>query len=142
MGCDIHAVIQVKKADGKWVVSDWDPLKTPRQYSSFAIMAGVRNHFQHPLIPICEPKGLPEDIGFIHGEEDEHKWLGDHSFSWLTLKELREWKYWGELIPNYDGKNYFQSCWAGAQLQYWMEEIAGFESVNEEDIRIVFGFDN
>ena len=117
MGCDIHMIAQVRdKYDHKWKnlpnkVYDW------RSYNTFAILADVRNGRGFAGIktgegyqPISQPKGLPEEIDLAdEGEsaklyeyewyKDEPgkfitRWLGDHSHSYLTLKELED--YWKE----------------------------------------------
>lgn len=76
-----------------------------RNYNLFAILANVRNRFDFK--PISEPRGLPDDLSpavrkltgeaesdpldaEVIGEDDESSDvdLGDHSQSWLTLREL------------------------------------------------------
>jgi hypothetical protein len=70
-----------------------------RAYDTFGALANVRNGTWGDPVPfIDEPRGLPDDLspelkaasGDIEGDEDgERGWaFGDHSFSWLTLKEL------------------------------------------------------
>lgn len=61
MGCDIHAIIQVRK-DGSWKYVPGLPAELKeRNYSTFALLAGVRNSFSVSSFPA---KGLPDDIGF------------------------------------------------------------------------------
>lgn len=70
MGCDIHCCIEYASSwnSGGW---RWDytrfacELNVGRDYDLFALMAGVRG--EEGLIPVCEPKGLPEDVstGFL-----------------------------------------------------------------------------
>jgi len=83
-----------------------------RNYNLFAILANVRNSFD--FVPISEPRGLPDDLGHdgrrlagleskdvldasVVGEDDDDDdndiWLGDHSFSWLTVKELLDYDW-------------------------------------------------
>lgn len=67
-----------------------------RNYQLFAVLAGVRNAWD--LTPIAEPRGLPQDISeraiaehesdYDDGNPDARIWLGDHSWTWLTLEEL------------------------------------------------------
>lgn len=62
-----------------------------RNYDLFGMLADVRNGtWGTRFVPICQPKGLPDDISqFLRGEmDDDYLWLGDHSFSWLTVAEL------------------------------------------------------
>lgn len=63
-----------------------------RNYNMFAQLAGVRNGVGFAgiktgegFVPISAPRGFPD--GFTPPEGDG-EWLGDHSFSWLTLAEL------------------------------------------------------
>lgn len=69
-----------------------------------------------PVIPISYPRGLPDDMSeelralldnedeeddwqldqedltsILDEEEQHHLWLGDHSFSWVTLQELLDY---------------------------------------------------
>ena len=59
MGCDIHMITEIRK-DEKWNFIEEIPnsLDT-RNYSTFAILADVRNYFNKKGF---QPKGLPEDI--------------------------------------------------------------------------------
>lgn len=77
-----------------------------RNYSLFGMLADVRNGrgFAGALlgdgfIPISEPRGLPDDLSaeldqknFDHDDECAF-WLGDHSWSWLTVKELLDYNW-------------------------------------------------
>lgn len=92
MGCDIHIYAEVK-SNGKWERS-LVPIPDDRNYRSFAKLANVRNYSTNPeIVPLSEPRGLPDDCATfdddLECENPEHVWLGDHSFSWLTLAELR-----------------------------------------------------
>jgi hypothetical protein len=98
MGTDIHIVAEVFR-DGAWHLADVD-VPDGRNYWAFAVLAGVRNGYGFagadrgdPLIPISEPRGLPEDLSLElrappEDEAVDIPWLGDHSFSWVTLEEL------------------------------------------------------
>ena len=99
MGCDIH--LHAERYEG----SRWhylpgcpDPV---RNYRLFYVLDDVRNDYDLPTI--CPPKGIPEDISSeLKGAEDFKSsivtidedgdelsaWLGEHSYSWLTLEEL------------------------------------------------------
>lgn len=101
MGCDIHAIYQVKK-DGRWidVPCSWNQ---NRQYTLFAWLADVRNEFD--ITPISKPRGFPKDLPLDFNDEysmdvsnvypklqkwfEGKFWFGDHSFSWLTFGEIR-----------------------------------------------------
>lgn len=84
-----------------------------RNYDTFAILANVRNGYGFAgcdtgdgFVPIAVPRGLPADLGTENAARDGHDgyyydgfWLGDHSHSWLTLRELLdyEWMHWRTL---------------------------------------------
>ena len=120
MGTDIHGgFIKVVKDQTGSVVSK-QPIKTnwnfDRNYTLFAILAGVRNGYgfagcyrHEPLQPIAEGRGLPEFISVVedrtgdlynkwHGRWDDEEefgcWLGDHSYTHMTVDEILEWKGW------------------------------------------------
>ena len=96
MGCDIHPRAEVR-INGVWRLS---PLEIPsdRNYITFAALANVRNGVgfagspTHQRIPfIAEPRGLPDDLsaGSIDMLTADDFTFGDHSFSWVTLLEMR-----------------------------------------------------
>lgn len=112
MGTDIHGVLQVKEGD-KWVtkgdIYDW------RNYRLFAALADVRNGTGFagvpthvPIDPISEPRGWPDDLdyeedpdtgwGRSEDRELDGRWLGDHSFSWLSLDEVANWPGWDQQL--------------------------------------------
>lgn len=97
MGTDVHAVFQ-KPADKGWerIESKWEQ---SRHYFLFSWLADVRNGYgfagvptYDPVKPIAEPRGLPADFSEekdgVMWEGDEGGYLGDHSYSWLTLDEI------------------------------------------------------
>lgn len=111
MGCDIHFYVE-RKQDGRWVSADkWTPdeyegaepkpltvaygdhLYDDRSYDTFAILANVRNgrgfadvDTGDGFIPICEPRGLPDDMSpELVGEAER---CLEHTPSWLTVAEL------------------------------------------------------
>jgi hypothetical protein len=107
MGCDIHLYTEkkIKRKDKEfwWCVDNFKPnewnldysdepqfshksIYDIRNYDLFAALADVRNYGN--IIPIDEPRGLPDDISDIVKKEAEI-WHGDgHSYSWLTAKEI------------------------------------------------------
>jgi hypothetical protein len=144
MGCDIHDLVQVK-ADGKWKTVVLDPCGSPRNYDTFAMLAGVRNG---DIKPIALPRGLPDDLVQICDEDnyipiddlvdkrkayignDGHFWLGDHTHSWLLLSEMKKYK-----IPNVM-HHYLDD------LIKELERIANDNEAPYSEVRYVFGFDN
>ncbi len=182
MGCDIHPYAEVRR-DGKW---ERVLFKVPRDrnYHTFAILADVRNGSGFAGVktgdqwtPISQPRGLPEDRATfdsgenIHYEDPSYVWLGDHSYSWLTLSELQAY----DLSGNYrtsgvinkkqeaelkEGKT--PESWCGGKWPMTEDDvhaewdlpaksaasllpkiIAALEPLGSpEDVRIVFGFDS
>ena len=122
MGTDIHPIVQVR-IEEKWVDHEWpsgagdydweatedSPLATrafmglqARNYALFAILAGVRNGIGfagcktgEAVEPIAEQRGLPGDY-IDKDDTDLDSWLGDHSFTWMTLQEILDWLGWGK----------------------------------------------
>lgn len=105
MGTDIHLRVQVLR-DGAWV--DEPSLLdhgTPedRNYRTFALLADVRNgegfassKTHEPVRPWFAGRGLPAGVSPEPTSADPDScdgWLGEHSFTWATLAELRmvEW---------------------------------------------------
>jgi hypothetical protein len=144
MGCDIHAVVQRRTSDR------WETVTPPpemldefgdlpfedRDYALFAVFAGVRN--RDNITPIAEPRGLPDDIE-AQGEQTwplgvresryrvDGKYMGDHSFSWLTAAELAAYD-WGSVHRYVD-------------VSDWLPWLLGLAD-DPSDVRIVFGFDS
>lgn len=59
MGCDIHIITEIKK-DGKWeFVPEIPKSLDKRNYTTFAVLAGVRDSFNSNIFPV---RGLPSDI--------------------------------------------------------------------------------
>lgn len=121
MGCDIHPVLEVKGEDGKWhgKVLCWcsrtgsapdteGALYIHRNYSLFAMLAGVRNY--DGVKPIAEPRGVPDDASeafvkmnwfrvvpddeFDENDEwsvrlsDAERWVKGNSSDWRDGKSL------------------------------------------------------
>lgn len=115
MGCDIRAILQENK-DGQW--EDREILEINRDYDLFSILAGVRGFYK----PIAEPRGFPSGFEVSDSNyykikrvcfkenriKDDEFWLGDHSFSWLTLQELvdYDWSHYFYFIPDHEEDTY------------------------------------
>lgn len=103
-----------------------------RSYRVFSILADVRNY--DDIEPIARPRGLPADFTLGDVDEDGEPvggekyhagvWMGDHSFSWLTLAELRARTDWPE----------------GNFRDNFLPALAQLGA--PADVRIVFGFDS
>lgn len=84
MGCDIHTMIEWKDRFGLW--NNAGEADLYRDYELFAVLAGVRNDCG--IVPIAEPRGVPEDACGEY-EAWQEAYGGDgHSHSWVTLAEL------------------------------------------------------
>lgn len=143
MGCDIHSQAE-KLIDGKWkrVGGAYEPFDW-RDYGTFAFLADVRNY--SGIKPIAAARGMPHDADYDEGET-EH-WLGDHSYSWLTLDELLSFNYDQLTAPN--AWNGGKTCaeGEGKKMTYreylgegFFDELKKLKAMGAE--RIVFGFDS
>jgi len=108
MGADIHIAVEVR-IDGKWTwigkqlpdcieKDKFLPVPRKRNYYLFSILADVRNY--HGFQPISKPRGLPIDMDpdlLRASVEDDNVWLGDHSFSYITAKELSDYD-WDQIV--------------------------------------------
>lgn len=114
MGCDIHLEVHANRG-GTWEkVSPPSDLEwhdeydrkykrwySDRCYDAFGILADVRNGrgfagivTGESFIPVVpERRGLPSDLPA--DAEDDYR-FGDHSFHWLTLRELVDYPHWGK----------------------------------------------
>lgn len=163
MGCDIH--IQAQRQDGdKWVEirgkfgSEPYPSEVPfdwRSYGVFGFLANVRNYSDIP--PLSEPRGLPEDIPNDYEARDAAGMdFGDHSFSWLSVKELADFDYDQPVEdrrvtiktgPNSYNGGATAAPGGGKMMTYreflgsnFMNDLAELQRIGAE--RIVFGFDS
>lgn len=146
MGCDIHMYVEYKRKfrDNveKWVHGDYfkpNPhydgideyesafermeLYGDRNYSLFSTLAGVRDYTDQ-VIPVAEPKGVPDDC-CEYIKEAEKDWDGDgHTHSWLTLKELKDYQatnpvmHYTGLISPYELKAFDEN---GTTPQSWCQ---------------------
>jgi hypothetical protein len=167
MGCDIHSLVQTRKGPtAPWVAvkelpvpEDWAQYYGTkgheafygRDYSLFAFLAGVRNYAE--CTPICPQKDLPRDIvdgayidpkyGFDYHYVIDGKptYIGDHSYSWLTLRELLNFNY-DQWFSDEREKMYrtYRDFLAGSDLWRVIDVMKGLGE--PENVRVVFGFDN
>lgn len=158
MGTDIHGgFIKVVKDQTGNVVSK-QPIKTNwnfgRNYTLFAILAGVRNGYgfagcyrHEPLQPIAEGRGLPEFISVVedhtgdlynkwYGRWDDEEefgcWLGDHSHTYMTVNEILEWKCWSNHLSQggvVSVEHYEETIAKGKEPESWCGGISGGEVV-------------
>ena len=132
MGCDIHAMIE-SRADHEYEFLRWwtnrgDP-EIVRYYGVFTALANVRSGVT-PRPFIAEPRGVPDDACEAFSAWHAACGADAHSASWVTLAEV---------------KAYDASWMAGCSN--WQHLIDAMEKVRrpaqpEEDVRLVFFFDN
>lgn len=144
MGCDIHGRVQVKRWNDKWV--DVGEIPDDRNYALFGALAQVR---KYDVRPIDTARGLPEDVhmegDYLMVELEEFSqdegcaklqyWMGDHSYSWLSLDEILQWDGWDQQgyvdITLRDACAGFIAFCAYLKIRY-----------GKEPVRFVFGFDS
>jgi hypothetical protein len=100
MGTDIHGRVEYRYSPEDNYFAG-ESIEDSRNYRVFAMLAGVRNGYgvagcptHTPVQPISEPRGLPEGVE----DDDCETWFGDHSFSWVTLKEVLDWPGWNQTL--------------------------------------------
>jgi hypothetical protein len=150
-----------------------------RNYALFATLAGVRD-YSNSIIPVSEPKGMPEDC-CLYIKNAKEDWDGDgHTHSWLTLKEIKDYQNTAPKLPRTGlispeqivefEKGIMPTSWCqgtnqeGWERRDWVEENdvliplieamhkrakelmqydwQDYDIKNDENIRIVFWFDN
>jgi len=102
MGTDIHPRIEIKR-DGRWFdITDeldtnssnysyenfrpWDYLDN-RNYVLFSILGDVRSNGS--VEPISNKRGIPKNSKI----DPNDVYIGDHSFTWVSLKELVDYDW-------------------------------------------------
>jgi hypothetical protein len=108
MGTDIYPVVE-RRVNGVWErvavpqYTDESGYKydylTNRHYLKFAVLANVRNGYgfagiptNDAVTPISDQRGLPDDFVPPRDDEDDD-WIGDHSFTWVTARELMHYDW-------------------------------------------------
>lgn len=120
MGCDIHGRLEVRY-DNSGDYYKVGPVEDSRNYAVFAMLAGVRNRYD--LEPISAPRGLPADL---RGEEDWE--FGDHSHSWVTLREVLDWPGWAKPLGMsgiLDREEYEHIQRDGSKPRSWCQGVSG-----------------
>jgi len=165
MGTDIHGgFIKVafendKVVSKQAIKSNW---KMDRNYTLFAILAGVRNGYgfagsyrHEPLKPIAKGRGIPsfielkegdytEDLynqcyGCWDGENEFGEYLGDHSFTYMTIAEILNWEVWNNHLSQggvVEVGHYHSTLAKGKEPEYWSGGISGGSVVvvSEQDL--------
>lgn len=126
-----------------------------RNYDLFGVLAGVRSRWVEPISELCGiPADLsedwkghayddhedPHDKGFeIYSRDPIRYNQGDHSWSWLTVRELLEWNWWTPYSSEPDEpKTATEAC--GEFVRVLQEELLPLG--HPDDVRIVFSFDS
>lgn len=147
MGCDIHLHTEIK-IEGVWYHYTHPSIN--RNYGLFSFMANVRN--LHPenenyIVPLCMPKGLPDNLSLVTKLDYERYGCDAHDMSWFNAKEINLLETWA---------NRHHMSWWGADEwgflfgNFWHEfvevcttkDYEGLFPTEIEDIRFVFWFDN
>ncbi|HEY6020345.1 MAG TPA: hypothetical protein VIY48_10690 [Candidatus Paceibacterota bacterium] len=135
MGADIHGVLQESYDGKRWTTISG--IEDDRNYALFAALADVRNY--GGITPIDKPRGLPEGFEGEAGDvyAPDGMWMGDHSYSWLSIDELVSWDGWD------------QECYEGILRDYvqvflkWLDWAdLKTEFYKGKGRRVVFGFDS
>jgi len=118
MGADIHIIVE-RLDGGKWS-RVWshsydkpDTEGTPecfrnRNYDLFGILGDVRNGYGFAGVPtgsgwpsIAPHRGIPDDSTLTQRERNGEYIVGDHSFSWVGLDELKTFDWDGVSAESY-----------------------------------------
>jgi hypothetical protein len=153
MGCEIYSFAEVK-INNKWekvynqfslckydrVVNAKEKCDNPfywQRYSMFSFLANVRN--DRLLIPICYPRGLPNDVSDDVHEMYKRDENNHHSSSYITCKELLEFNY-NEVIVML-GKNIFNSTYKEELGSMYFKHLNELKQLgNPDNTRIVIWF--
>lgn len=130
MGCDIHAVIEVKRPGDRWrVCKELDSGEILRDYQFFGAL--VRDHARtRDVVGRFPGRGVPPDFsGCVESL------LGDHTYSWLTPEE------WLQCVEDYEREDPNPSKkWR--EVARYFGEGWGLRHSAADEFRIVFGFDS
>ena len=189
MGCDIHIKIE-KRVDNAWVDVPWtssdkrtydhkhDPTGAleisdyfdGRNYNLFGILAGVRQGtWGDNIPPIAESRDIPEDSPLFNSTDYKDYYLGDHSYSFVTLRELLDYDWDAPYVYHAQvskdvademvktgnpptswcasGTNCVPVTWQTTRrhaVHEWPDEVLPVlqQLGNPDDVRLVFGFDS
>jgi hypothetical protein len=132
MGCDIFLHIEVK-IDSVW--HHYGKLDTQRNYDLFAKMAGERWIGDFEVIPISEPKGLPDDVSKVTLAEYTEEKNDYYDVSWLSFEEIKTLYHWCL-------ETEIEFPFSEVEPLYIDEDDFTIESSPYDDLRFVFWFSN
>ena len=113
MGCDIHLYIEYKnkKVAFDGYKDNWHSfgqrINPGRNYAMFALMANVRNHYSDGKLPVLvEPRGMPEDVGYIAKDDNQMYISEDEGDNYVTMETANRWVESGssKFVNNQEGK--------------------------------------
>lgn len=132
MGCDMHAIAEMKNTDGKWeMVAEYD---VERHYDFFANFAPCGR--SESIKPISAARGWPADLS-LGGRRLKAYWHPDgHSASYLTLPEIEAHRF-----VDRDGQPMGLPGWLSSLLN-GVDGTLDVRPIVETEIRLVFWFDN
>jgi hypothetical protein len=165
MGTDIHGgFIKYENGVKTPIKTNWE---MERDYTLFAILAGVRNGYgfagcyrHEPLDPIAQGRGLPDWLDFdaedynnytkdlynkwfgtkyADPEEKEFgTWLGDHSYTYMTVNEILSWSGWDGFVKRggvLEKDHYDETLAVDKDPEHWRGGIGGGSiNVVDEDV--------
>lgn len=148
MGADIHLVVLTQEPSGTWKLFPrtvenpdiWGEHGSPgswyngRNYILFGALAGVRSSIVEPIAACRGP--LQEAC--LQGVD-----IGDHSFTWMTLREVIQYDWMQEIETYYGNMEPLgQSCenFLNAITVLWdtTQELG----LTPDQVKLVMGFDS
>lgn len=132
MGTDIHGILQSRwSSDSNWF--DECEIEDDRNYRLFAALAGVRNGYgfagvyrHEPLEPIAGDRGIPDDFKMSDETHGYRKtWMGDHSYTWMTLDEIINWDGWDKKLAmaGYISRQQYENWKPGTSPDSWSGDV-------------------
>lgn len=134
-----------------------------RNYLLFQILADVRSAWS--LEPIAPPRGLPPDMSnelqlvamasgdnaYLPLEDEELRsavfdhyggYLGDHSYSWLSLDELLAYDWKAKVTAGGQTVAVSSHVATFTRVMGMIKKLADRENLAYDQVRLVFGFDS
>ena len=103
-----------------------------RNYTLFALLANVRNGYGFAGIdtgdaikPISMPKGLPKDISENIKKESDECGCDGHSHSWLTIKEILDYKSGVKISRGVVSENEYKTYKEKGRPKSWCGMVSG-----------------
>ena len=141
MACDIWMDLYEKKGDKSYKKVENFKDFEGRSYLLFSILAGVRNNGEVDE-PIQEQRGLPDGLSWDNGQKGILNGvnLGDHSYGYVTIQEILDYKYWDNITYYYGEEETFRSA-CEFFWNFLNQVIEENKSIKPNDLYFVMGFD-